>query len=409
MGFTCPPSDTYEGHKFCKLTKRESVEQEVNSLPLRRSSSPPTAGLTTANHSIAPAFWNPGELQGDINKLIKTYGEPAIILNMPSHPGLPQGVIAVWGKVNLEALDGESLGQLVAGADLKKGILVDFQNNFTLSAKNGLPVYRLSGSAGYIWIATVTPNSTGTLRFLTIDASALNKQPQAVAPSSGAVPPDVQSPPKPPASPEQVGAAPFIINGTVIGTVAKGEQICEVLQHNFFQGIAIQGAVRWDFEGLANRWITERLGRALDRKIDTFALMDKATANSMNEQLFRCLRMLNDNSPARLKVIGDYFLPTPQQDLRHCLVPFKTETRRRLNEAGKIEEQQITIPNPFCVPVAGSHLDQEKDLFVLMITLIEAHSALQTVLGRAEEAFRPKIQERERLLAAFRSWELVLT
>ena len=28
---------------------------------------------------------------------------------MPPRPGLPQGVIAVWGKVVLELLDGETL------------------------------------------------------------------------------------------------------------------------------------------------------------------------------------------------------------------------------------------------------------------------------------------------------------
>ena len=62
--------------------------------------------------------------------------------------GLPEGVIAIWGKVVLEPLDAERLSQLARGETLKKGFSVDYLNDFSLSAKSDLPVYRLGGSAG---------------------------------------------------------------------------------------------------------------------------------------------------------------------------------------------------------------------------------------------------------------------
>jgi hypothetical protein len=73
---------------------------------------------------------------------------------MPAREGLPLGTIAVWGNVTLEPLDEDSLQRLAVTGEAHKGYLVDFENNFSVSAKHGLPVYHLSGGTGYVWIAT---------------------------------------------------------------------------------------------------------------------------------------------------------------------------------------------------------------------------------------------------------------
>jgi hypothetical protein len=69
-GYSCIPSDSYANHSFCKLTKKErEARGEFTSTSSFLLS--PDGRANYANHSIAPAFWNPGEVQTDITKLIK--------------------------------------------------------------------------------------------------------------------------------------------------------------------------------------------------------------------------------------------------------------------------------------------------------------------------------------------------
>jgi hypothetical protein len=75
-------------------------------------------------------------------------GETARIKKMPHRAGLPDGIIALWGKATLEPLDQDSIKILAQGTSPKKGLLVDFIGNFARSAKKGLPIYRISGGAG---------------------------------------------------------------------------------------------------------------------------------------------------------------------------------------------------------------------------------------------------------------------
>jgi hypothetical protein len=52
--------------------------------------------------------------------------------------------------------------------------MIDHIGNYQRSAQQGLPIYRLTGGAGYVWAASWDQKGVGTLRFLTIDASAIN-------------------------------------------------------------------------------------------------------------------------------------------------------------------------------------------------------------------------------------------
>ena len=57
-----------------------------------------------------------------------------------------------------------------------KGYFIDFIGDFARSAKEGLPVYRLSGGAGFVWVASYDQKGRGTLRFSAVDASAISPQ-----------------------------------------------------------------------------------------------------------------------------------------------------------------------------------------------------------------------------------------
>jgi cobalamin biosynthesis Mg chelatase CobN len=80
--------------------------------------------------------------------------------------------------------------------------LVGFLGDLERSAKAGVPVYRLSGGAGFLWAATFDQNGKGVLRYLAIDDSkiepsrqvASNSENKAESNSSPANPPVVTQP-----------------------------------------------------------------------------------------------------------------------------------------------------------------------------------------------------------------------
>jgi hypothetical protein len=63
---------------------------------------------------------------------------------------------------------------LAAGKNPKIGALIDFIGNYERSEKNNLPVYRVSGGAGFIWAASWDSNGRGTLRMLAINPLELS-------------------------------------------------------------------------------------------------------------------------------------------------------------------------------------------------------------------------------------------
>src|SRR4029079_398727 len=95
------------------------------------------------------------------------------IVTVPSRPGLPNGILATWGKVVLEPLDSDNLIKLAEGRRPNtKGYFIDFIGDFARSAKEGLPIYRISGGAGFLWVASFDPIGRGILRFAAVDPSA---------------------------------------------------------------------------------------------------------------------------------------------------------------------------------------------------------------------------------------------
>jgi hypothetical protein len=113
-------------------------------------------------------------------RLSRNYGE-AHIITMPHRQGLPDATIASWGKVALEPLDKSDVDLLAAGKSVRQGILVDFLGQFSRSAREGLPVYRISGGAGFVWAARFDQSGRGALRFFAIDSSTLSPQPPLVS------------------------------------------------------------------------------------------------------------------------------------------------------------------------------------------------------------------------------------
>src|SRR5262249_6974822 len=76
--------------------------------------------------------------------------------------------------------DQNSINTLASGGRPKKGLLIDFIGNFVRSAKESLPIYRISGGAGFVWRASFDQKSKGSVRFAAVDASELSPPSQTV-------------------------------------------------------------------------------------------------------------------------------------------------------------------------------------------------------------------------------------
>jgi hypothetical protein len=178
--YKCNPSDQFEGLIWCQKsgTDKERRGHYIVAYSLLHSQD---GSVSYINRSQEPAFLNAKEAELSIERYSRKFGDSPRIMKMPHRNGLPDGVIAVWGKVTLEPLDQESIKTLADGKSPKKGFLVDYLRNFTRSAKEGLPIYRIDGGPGFIWAASFGQKGRGTLRLAAVNVSGFSRPPAPLA------------------------------------------------------------------------------------------------------------------------------------------------------------------------------------------------------------------------------------
>jgi hypothetical protein len=190
--YSCRPSDHFDGFTWCQKTRNDKE---------RRGSFTATYSLLHAhdgkivyvNRYQEPAFFDSNEADEGIQRYSRKIGGSPRIIKMPHRADPPDGMIALWGTTTLEQLDQDSIQILSEGKSPKKGLLLDFIGNFARSAKEGLPIYRIGGGAGFIWVASFDQRGRGTLRFAAVDASELPHQPtEQAAIVAQSVPPQFQ-------------------------------------------------------------------------------------------------------------------------------------------------------------------------------------------------------------------------
>jgi hypothetical protein len=102
---------------------------------------------------------------------------------LPEREDVSNAVIALWGSLQLEELDGASLSALESDALSQQSVLVDHLGDVRQSRQLGLPVYRLKGGPGYLWSAASDGSGRGHLRFLAVDVAALAATKDGAAPT----------------------------------------------------------------------------------------------------------------------------------------------------------------------------------------------------------------------------------
>jgi hypothetical protein len=153
------------------------------------------------NSYFQPAFFDPNDIQNEIDRMSSEFGQQARIIRMPQREGLPSAVMAIWGAIQLEPLKPDEISVVASGGN-PPGILISFLGDEERSAQAGVPVYRLAGGAGFLWVATFDQNGRGVLQYLAIDDSkieasgqfASNSEIHAEANSNAVNPPVVTQP-----------------------------------------------------------------------------------------------------------------------------------------------------------------------------------------------------------------------
>ena len=171
--YKCGPSDQFDGFTWCQKTRQERGFANVTYSILHSQD----GTVVYVNRFQEPAFFGRNEADEAIRQYSTKIGEKAQIKRLPSRRGVLEGTLATWGKVVLEPLDNDSINILAEGRSPKKGYLIDFIGNFARSAKEGLPIYRISGGAGFLWLASFDPLGRGILRFAAVDPSASHPTP----------------------------------------------------------------------------------------------------------------------------------------------------------------------------------------------------------------------------------------
>jgi hypothetical protein len=224
--YKCNPSDQFEGFIWCQKTRAEKARRgsRTTTYSLLHSKD---GNVSYINRSQESASFDPSESELTIERYSRELGESARILKAPHRSGLPHGVIAVWGKITLEPLDQNSIKLLADGKKPRKGFLIDYLRDFTRSAKEGLPIYRIVGGPGLIWAASSDQKGRGTLRLAAVDVSGFAPPPDSVAVDQIAAPTQQEELPPPatvvataaPAQQEQLPPA-----ATVVATAAPAQQ-----------------------------------------------------------------------------------------------------------------------------------------------------------------------------------------
>src|SRR5206468_7801828 len=172
--------DQFDGLTWCQKTRsdKERRRSYIAAYSLLHSRD---GNILYINRTQEPAVFNPKEVEVNIQRYSRKIGESPRIMKMPHRGSLPDGLIAVWGKIMLEPLDQESIKILADGKGPRKGLLIDFLGNFTRSAKEGLPIYRIDGGPGFIWAASFDQKGRGTLRLAAVNVSGFSRPPAPMA------------------------------------------------------------------------------------------------------------------------------------------------------------------------------------------------------------------------------------
>ena len=123
--YKCHPSEDFAGFTWCTHDHERTGKfgAFTSSVMLLHSSSNRVVFIT---EGIVPAFFAPGDIDREIARISKGFGQEAMTLTADVKPGLPHAILAAWGDVTLTPLDETALDALRRGEVIHRGLVADF-------------------------------------------------------------------------------------------------------------------------------------------------------------------------------------------------------------------------------------------------------------------------------------------
>jgi hypothetical protein len=170
--YQCVASEQFPEYTWCRRERQEKGRRRPfasrNSVLHDRG-----GNIVYVSREIRPAFFAGNDVQAEIKRLSAKFGARPRETRLSDQENIKTAVVALWGSLQLEQLEGKSLEALQSGEPSEQGLLVDHLGDVRQSLRLGLPIYRLDGGPGYLWLATSERSGRGYLRFLAVDVAAL--------------------------------------------------------------------------------------------------------------------------------------------------------------------------------------------------------------------------------------------
>jgi tetratricopeptide (TPR) repeat protein len=171
--YACKPSEDFENYTYCERTERRNTslgQGRLSSAILRGEDG--TAIYLMAD--LAPVNLDRQAIEKEINQVSRELDQrPTKVEWLPRGNGALTAVIATWGRVTLESIkiDPADRDRIKIEKDIGPGPLVDDLGDPVRSAKEGLPVYRISGGAGYVYSASFDESGRGHRHYAAADVA----------------------------------------------------------------------------------------------------------------------------------------------------------------------------------------------------------------------------------------------
>ncbi|MEZ5786420.1 MAG: hypothetical protein R3D62_08090 [Xanthobacteraceae bacterium] len=189
--FQCSASEQFAGLTWCQHARRERSGRLDHStlVSILYTGDKRAAYVNRVSEPVEFDGRGRAALDAEVARLTRKFGQEPRLLRIPDRRGLPDSLIAIWGSLQLEPLDSDSIATLASGESPRKGLLIEYLGNFQRSAKLDLPVYRLASGAGYVWSGSADRRGRGHQRSLIFDADlAMPPQVAAVSPAASPSP-----------------------------------------------------------------------------------------------------------------------------------------------------------------------------------------------------------------------------
>jgi tetratricopeptide (TPR) repeat protein len=168
--YACKPSADFAGMTECQRSQQRGTSVAVSTI-LHKTADGTAVYLMV---KAAPVKLSRSAVLSEIANLARQFNaQPVAVEWLPQRQGLPSAVVARWGDIRLEELKWDAVEIVAAGNNPRMGALVDFLGDPKRSADAGLPIYRITGAAGYLYSASFDATGTGYRFYLALDATAL--------------------------------------------------------------------------------------------------------------------------------------------------------------------------------------------------------------------------------------------